>query len=259
MRHDRLTVRLFETETDRGLHLLLDATASMGFRGKDAPSAKIGFAALLAAVLARVALSAGDPVSLNWIGGKGAHPVPPSATGETFDRVVQSLGALQATGDIRHDATAFERAMQPIAHRARRGACIVLLSDLLDLPDGALERFSALGTQGRRLIAVQTLDREELTFPYHGTVRLAAMEGDVVVETDADTTRERYIQALETWTQRWTHKLAVRGGDLLRVPTDDDPVDGVVRILGSIAGNTAGNTAGDRAKTTSASTTGKPA
>ena len=58
--------------------------------------------------------------------------------------------------------------MQPIARRARRGACIVLPSDLLDLPDGAAERFAALGTQGRRLVVVQVLDREELTLPCTG-------------------------------------------------------------------------------------------
>lgn len=48
MRHDRLMVRLFETETDRGLHLLVDATASMGFAGSDAPCSKIDYAAVLA-------------------------------------------------------------------------------------------------------------------------------------------------------------------------------------------------------------------
>jgi uncharacterized protein (DUF58 family) len=235
MRHDRLIVRLFETETDRGVYLLVDATASMSFRGKEAPGAKVGFAALIAAALARVALSAGDPVSLDWIGGRGIHPVPPSASGETFDRIVGALGALQATGDALRDASAFDRAMQPIARRARRGACVVLLSDLLDLPDGAADRFAALGTQGRRLVIVQVLDREELTLPYSGTVRLAALEGDVVVETDADLMRERYLEALEAWTQRWTRPLAARAGRWLRATTDDDPVDVVLRILRAIA------------------------
>ena len=190
---------------------------------------------MIAAALARVALSAGDPVSLDWIGGRGTHPVPPSASGETFDRIVGALGALQATGDALRDASAFDRTMQPIARRARRGACVVLLSDLLDLPDGAADRFAALGTQGRRLVVVQVLDREELTLPSAGTVRLAALEGDVVVETDADVMRERYLEALEAWTQRWTRPLAARAGRWLRATTDDDPVDVVLRILRAIA------------------------
>src|ERR1700745_1820346 len=38
--HDRLLVRQFETETDRALRLVVDATASMGYRGREAPAAK---------------------------------------------------------------------------------------------------------------------------------------------------------------------------------------------------------------------------
>jgi len=236
MRHDRLIVRMFETETDRGLHLLLDATSSMSFRGRDAPGAKVSFAALIAAALARVAVTTGDPVSLDWVGGRGTYPVPPSGSGEAFDRIVGALSGLQATGDALQETAAFDRALQPIARRARRGASIVLLSDLLDLPPGAAERFAALGTQGRRLAVVQILDREELTLPYKGTVRLAALEGDTVVETNADVTRERYIEALDRWTHAWIAPLAGRGGRWLRSATDDDPVDVVRQVLRAIAG-----------------------
>ena len=65
LRHERLVVRQFETETDRALCLLVDASASMGFRGPGAPGAKLAFAASSAAALARVALASGDPVSLD--------------------------------------------------------------------------------------------------------------------------------------------------------------------------------------------------
>ncbi len=61
LRHERLIVRQFETETDRVLCLVVDATASMGFRGARAPGAKLAFAAVVAAALARVALASGDP------------------------------------------------------------------------------------------------------------------------------------------------------------------------------------------------------
>src|SRR5579862_9141908 len=67
--HDRLLVRQFETETDRALRLVLDATASMGYRGERAPAAKLAWAAVVAAALARIAIAAGDPVGLTFIGG----------------------------------------------------------------------------------------------------------------------------------------------------------------------------------------------
>ena len=39
LRHERIVVRHFETETERALRLVVDATASMGFRSKGAPGA----------------------------------------------------------------------------------------------------------------------------------------------------------------------------------------------------------------------------
>jgi uncharacterized protein (DUF58 family) len=230
MRHERLMVRQFETDTDRGVHLLVDATASMRFRGSTAPAAKFAFAALIAAALSRVALATGDPVGLDWVGGRGVRPVPPCTGGDAFERIVGALASVQAMGDLSVDTAAFSRALYPVARRARRGAVVVLLSDLLDLPATAPAQLAAIGTAGRHVLAVQILDREELTLPYKGTVRLVSLEGDVVVETDADATRAGYLEALQQATDRWAKPLASRGSRVLRAITDDDPVD-VLRAM----------------------------
>src|SRR4051812_1532950 len=99
LRHDRLLVRQFETETDRALRLIVDATASMGYRGVRAPGAKLAFSALVAAALARIAVGSGDPVGLTYLGGQrkdessrnGLAPsraVPVSGGRESFERVL---------------------------------------------------------------------------------------------------------------------------------------------------------------------------
>jgi len=217
MRHDRLIVREFETETDRAVHLVLDATSSMSFRGDRAPAAKLAFAALIAAAVARVALSAGDPVSLSWIGGRSSLPVAPTCGGDTFDRIV------------------LDRRRTPPARRAGRGAGVILFSDLLDLPPRAHEQFAAVGTAGRRLVAVQVLDPDELDLPYENTVRLRSLEGDAVVETEPSITRAGYQQAIEDLTLQWSSILATRAGHLLRTRTDDDPLSTVRRIVRAVA------------------------
>lgn len=239
MRHDRLLIREFETETDRGVHLLVDATASMGFAGQAAPADKVAFAALLAAAIARIALASGDPVSVDWVGGDGVRPVAPSSGGDAFDQIVGALESIRATGDTRADPRSFERAMQPIARRARRGSVIILLSDLLDLPESAPGHFASLGTAGRRLVAVQVLDREERELPYAGSVRLSALEGGIVVDTDADGARAHYQERLEAHTQLWAKPLAARGSRLVRATTDDDPVEVVREVLDVIQGGDA--------------------
>ena len=64
-----------------------------------------------------------------------------------------------------------------------------MLSDLLDLPDDAADRIAEMAPSGRVLVVVQTLDPAEVEFPFTGTVRLRALEGGAVVETDAATAR----------------------------------------------------------------------
>jgi uncharacterized protein (DUF58 family) len=234
LRHDRLVVRQFETETDRALCLLVDASASMGFRGPGAPGSKFAFAAVVAAALARIALVSGDPVSLSFLGGDRAPPVPRSSGREQFERIVASLEAAQPGGDARADAGMLDRALQALARSARRGAIVVVLSDLLDLPSGASDRVSALGGEGRALAVVQTLDPAEATFPFSGTVRLRALEGGAVVETDADTTRDAYLSALARLTRAWQDAVVRRSGRFLGVVTADDVIAVVRSIVQSL-------------------------
>jgi uncharacterized protein (DUF58 family) len=235
LRHERLVVRQFETETDRALCLLVDASASMGFRGKRAPGAKLAYAGVLGAALTRVALASGDPVSLAFLGG-GEHsdPIPRSVGREQFERIVGALEAVTPAGDATVDAAMLERGMQSLARATRRGAIVVMLSDLIDLPREAADRIGAIATQGRVLVVVQTLDPDEVDFPYTGNVRLRSLEGGAVVETDADTVRDRYLEAMEGVTSTWRDAVVRRGGRFLRASTGDGAVDVVRKIVEAV-------------------------
>jgi uncharacterized protein (DUF58 family) len=117
---------------------------------------------------------------------------------------------------------------------SRRGSILVVLSDLLDLPDDAIGRIPALASRGRVLVVVQTLDRDEATFPFEGTMRLRAMEGGVVVETDAEITREKYLASLGRARAAWEDAVTRRGGRFIRATTDDDPVRVVREIVEAV-------------------------
>jgi uncharacterized protein (DUF58 family) len=190
----------------------------------------------MAAVLARVALATGDPVGLYWLGGRGHAPLSPASGREAFERVLFALESIEAEGDLSADSSALKRALASIARRARRGAIVVLLSDLLDLPEGSLDRFAALGSGGRMLVAVQVLDPEESSFPFSGTVRLRPLEGRGIVETDAGRTRTAYLSALDSLRSRWSERLRSLGGLLVPVSTTDDIAAQVRALLAAVAG-----------------------
>ena len=238
MRHGRLLVREFETETDRTLRLVVDASASMAYKSELAQLNKLEFSAVVAAALARVAVAGGDPVALDFLGGLDARPLPSMGGREAFERVVGALENARAGGELHMDLAAVERGLAPIARHARRGSVIVLLSDLLDLPLGTLDRLSALATRGRTVVVLRVLDPMEARFPLDGPLRLRSVEGDIVVETDAQSARQGYLRALEKIAEQWNGRLLSREGRLVRAVTDDNAVEVVRAVLEAVEGRT---------------------
>lgn len=235
MRHGDLLVREFETETDRDLWLFVDASASMSYAGPGAVGPKYGFAALIAAALAYVAVRTGDRVALDFFGGKGARPTPPRAGREAFERIVLALEDTEPDGDLSAEPERLEQALGQAQRAARRGAIQVVLTDLLDLPERSLEALSALTTRGRSLQVVQVLDPAERDFPFEGAVLLRSLEGRRSVETDAALARQKYLSALSAAQSRAEQQLVPRGGRLLKCVTSDPPEELVRKILSSNA------------------------
>jgi uncharacterized protein (DUF58 family) len=236
LRHGELLVRQFETETDRTLCLLVDASASMSYKSEQAPGAKYAFSALMAAALTKIAVGAGDRVSLDWFGGERTVELATAGGREAFERVVGALETAQPSADLRSDLPALERAVARVERRALRGASVVVLSDLLDLPDGSEHAVSSLGVRGKTLTVARVLDPDELSFPFTGPLHLRAMEGEARVETDAAAARPRYLAALEAQAHRWSEQLLNRGGSLVSLNTADDPVKSVRKVLDALGG-----------------------
>ncbi|HVY32386.1 MAG TPA: DUF58 domain-containing protein [Polyangiaceae bacterium] len=231
MRHDDLLIREFETETDRDLWLFVDASKSMSYTGPGGPGPKYGFAALIAAALAYIAVRTGDRVALDFLGGKNARPLPPRAGRDAFERVVLALEDVEPDGDLSEDRASLEQVIGQAQRSARRGAIQVVLTDLLDFPPGGLTALTNLTTRGRSLQVIQVLSPAERDFPFEGAVQLRSLEGKSLVETDATQSRQSYLAALAAAQRAAEAELVPRGGSLLSVATSDPPEQLVRRIL----------------------------
>ena len=236
LRHGTLLVRQFETETDRTLCLLVDASTSMSYRGEAAPGAKYAYAAVIAAALTKIAVAAGDRVSLDWFGGERTVELATAGGREAFERIVGALESAQPSADLHSDLRALERAVARVERRAMRGASVVVLSDLLDLPEGAEQAISSLGARGKTLAVGRVLDPTEVDFPFSGPLHLRALEGEARVETDAATARPQYLAALAAQTRAWSERLLERGGSLVPMNTADDPIKAVRKVLDALGG-----------------------
>jgi uncharacterized protein (DUF58 family) len=236
LRHERLLIKQFETETERTLRLVVDATASMAYRSEPNLLRKIEMASLLAAALTRIAVRSGDRSGLDFIGGVDAAPLPVSGGMPAFERTLIELTALEAGGNLGTSRAELERALALVTQRAPRGTVVVVFSDLLELGDAAPEVLGALGTAGRQAILVQILDPLEASFMLDGPVRLKATEGALEVETNATLSRAGYLEALAALQARFRDAVRAHGGELLICRTDDDAVGVVRRILRAAEG-----------------------
>ena len=236
LRHDHLLVRQFETETDRALRLVVDATASMGYRGSGAPASKIAWASLVAAALARVAIRSGDPVGLGFIGGAPqALGVPVSGGREAFERVVDALEGQSAEGDALADIS--PRSIARWARsRARRGAarsswCSAISLDLAARGAGAdrapSRRAAASWSSCRRSIPTRRRSRSR-----RRSVSRRSKEG-----RRSRPTKPRAIvisPRSRSCRSRGGVRCIGRGASFLTMTTDHDPVAAVRTIIEAV-------------------------
>jgi uncharacterized protein (DUF58 family) len=236
LRHERLLIKQFETETERTLRLVVDATASMAFRSEPGLLRKLDKAALIAAALTRIAIRSGDPVGLNFLGGAGANPLPVAGGLQAFERTLIELSRVEAGGNVGGSRADLERALSAVTQRAPRGTLIVVLSDLLEFGEAGPEVIAALGTAGRQVIVVQVLDPLEALFALEGPVRLRASEGSLEIETNASLARAGYLEALSALQARFREALRVHGGELVISRTDEDAIPTVRSVLRAAEG-----------------------
>jgi uncharacterized protein (DUF58 family) len=237
LRHERLLIKQFETETERPLRLIVDATASMGFRSETAPSSKLDFAALMAAALTRVAIRSGDPVGVDFLGGgEGADSLPVAGGLEAFERALVQLSLVEPAGHLGEQGANLESTLNSIGRRATRGSLIIVLSDLLEFGDAGPRLLGTLGTTGRQVIVAQILDPMEALFPLEGPVRLKASEGPLEIETNASLARAGYLEALTALQLGFREALHAHGGELVICRTEEDPVRAVRAVLRAAGG-----------------------
>lgn len=230
LRHGRLLVREFETETERGLHLLVDATRSMAYRSEGLATTKLEYASVLAAALARVAVAGADRVSLDFLGGREPLPVPTTGGLEGFERIVDALEELQPDGDPSGEPDTVRVALRAPVRRSRRGGIVVVFSDFLDPPETWGRALAELGAPGRASVAVRVLDPAEARFPFTGPVELRATEGTARVHTEAGRARAGYLAALARQTESLRSALTHARAGLVLAETTDDP-SAVVRAV----------------------------
>lgn len=222
---DRYFIKEYEEETNLKAVLVVDASGSMGYRGKQ-PLSKFEFAQQVAASLAYLLLGQLDAVGLLTHDTQPRAFIPPKTSSKHLLTLLRQLEATQTGGE-----TSLGEVWDQIAgrHLKRRGMAI-LISDCLDNVPSLSRALRHLRYGHHEVILFHVLAPEELTFPFDQPTKFKNLEvKGHELTVDARRMREEYLRNFEAYRadlRRTVEELHI-DYQLLRT---DEPVD---RALGA--------------------------
>jgi len=193
-KRDKLYVKQYEEQTNLRCYLLLDASASMGYR-HIGPMSKLDYASYVAATLAYLMMSQHDAFGLIVHGERVRLNIPPRQGRGHLHVVLEQLENVRAEGD-----TDLPNTFHELAERMKRRALVVVLSDLFG--GNAADTRPLLDALGHfrhkkhEVVVLQILDQAELTFPFRDAGQIENIETGFTISSDAEAIRNHYLRQL---------------------------------------------------------------
>ncbi|MGZ3443162.1 MAG: DUF58 domain-containing protein, partial [Polyangia bacterium] len=202
---DKYYVKRFEEETELRAYLLIDSSASMGYRG--AGVSKLEYARVLAASLAYLLLRQQDQVGMVAFGERLRGYLPPRSRSGHLNDLLTALDGVQAEG-----RTDLPRALAYLSEVVQRRALIILFSDLLGTGDEVRHLLRGLRARKHDVVVFHLLDKDELTLPFEGTTIFESMEDEQKLVADPGDVRKAYLGELARFIDGY--RIALREGDV---------------------------------------------
>jgi len=221
-RLDRLFLKLYATEEDISLHVLMDTSASMAIGSP----AKFDHARRIGAALAYIGLNNLDRVSFTAFSANLGANTPPLKTRHHMPSLLSLLENLPCTG-----RTNFGVCLREFAIRARHPGIVVLISDLLG-DDGLQVGIEALRGRGHDVFVLQLLAEEEVDPPLDGAMHLVDSESGTAINVTVDEQlRTLYRAQLQQRLSKLEQYFLRRGIEYLRTSTAINFEDVVLKYL----------------------------
>ena len=226
---DKYYVKRFEMETNLRALLVVDCSGSMAY-GRGAMT-KLQYAAVCAGALAYLLSRQGDQVGLCIAGdagiAEGVRDFLPLASSPTHVQVLlRMLESAQGKGP-----TLLPAALDYAAEKAGRRALVIVLSDLFDATERSIPALKMLRSRRHDVLLLQTLDREELDFPFDDPTRFLSMEDDRQIEAQPRQIRESYLSELRAFLESTRKELARADVEVEQIPTDSAPDRVLLKLL----------------------------
>jgi len=192
-KRERLYVKEFEEETNLRAYLLVDCSASMGYRSGVNVS-KLQYACSLAAALSYLMLRQQDSVGLLTFTSQIRTYIPPRSVKGHLKAILTELDMLSAG-----ETTNVSKSLELLARRIKRRGLIILFSDLMDDQRLVLSGLKHFRHRKHEVIVFHLLDESEISFPFDEELAFVDMETHEEVVANARQISARYKRNIESW------------------------------------------------------------
>jgi uncharacterized protein (DUF58 family) len=213
-RLDRPFIKLLEEEEDLAVHILVDASRSMGWG--EGQGHKFNYVSRLVAGLGAIALASGDVLSIGFLkNGHVAGEYGPVRGQTPLTQLFHFLEGFEADGGTDLNASLREYALRP-----RRPGLVILISDLLAFAGYESGLRHLLG-RGHEAALIHILSADELDPPLAGDLQLVDVETGQTQDVSLDGgLREKYRARMRAWIQTVQADCRKRGIRYLELTTD---------------------------------------
>jgi len=221
-RSNRFYIKRFEEESNLRCSILLDASASMKYRGRDATQSKFDYACTLAASMAAMLMKQRDSVGLVTFDTAIRGFLRPSATQSQLGKILDTLESTEPGKE-----TEIGPVIAQAADRIHKRGMVIVVSDLLADLDELYKGLGKLQYAGHEIIVFQVLDRDEIDLPFGDSVIFKDIEpagGAKPEEVFAEpwAFRKAYQQAMQRFVDDVRARCRFCGIDHLLLHTDED-------------------------------------
>lgn len=186
-RTDRYYVKEFEDETNLHSFILLDRSASMGYRSDGL--SKLEYASYLAAALAFFISRQSDGVGLITFDSQVTHFIPARSRPAHIYAILSRLEQLEPGS-----GTDMGKPLHELADTLSRRGLVIVISDLLDDPARTMDALEHFRFKGHDVIVFHIVHPDELNFPFTDTTRFEDPETGERLVSVPTVVRDQYME-----------------------------------------------------------------
>jgi len=224
----QLVVRVFESQENLSVTILVDTSRSMSFGH---PTSKAVHACRIACGLAYVALSEGEQLRVGTFGEALSPLVGPLQRTNQLGRVAEYLRQATENG-----ATSFRDCFHSFCAQLRRQGLVIVISDYLN-SDSYAEGLRLVLSRGCRVLLVQVLDQLDLGTGLEGYLRIRDSEtGEEQLVLVDEAMRHRVRKAAQAYSEALAAWSRSHQQQLVQTWTNDDYLEVVCHAVRSRIG-----------------------